>query len=299
MGDYSDLIQMDAIALGDLAFSIGDYATAIDSYKEALEYLGYYHGDNQDFLMLEVGLVGRIEELEKAGDRGRRLLYPEKWVLSKTSFVKGRQCEKYLYLDRYKKSGRTPHSAETMALFSRGHEFEDRFRTENFPDGINIKEDVRRFPYFNSYTGYLLQSPGRQELFEAAIIEEEVLILCDVLVRGENGDVEVFEIKMSGEVNDAILNDLALQYYICKKRFGDKLKKFNLVMPDNLDSNGYQIQNRADELNDKMPLVAQQIDRLKKVLAGKEPDIDMGPQCYTPYRCEFIEYCSALAGKKQ
>lgn len=36
MGDYSDLIRLDAIALGDLAFSIGDYATAVDNYKEAV-----------------------------------------------------------------------------------------------------------------------------------------------------------------------------------------------------------------------------------------------------------------------
>ncbi|MCO6470447.1 MAG: hypothetical protein J5I64_05920, partial [Saprospiraceae bacterium] len=77
MGDYSDLIRLDAIALGDLAFSIGDYATAVDNYKEALEYLGYYHGDNQDFLMLEAGLVVRIEELEKSLDSRDRLLYPE------------------------------------------------------------------------------------------------------------------------------------------------------------------------------------------------------------------------------
>ncbi len=299
MGDYSDLIRLDAIALGDLAFSIGDYATAVDNYKEALEYLGYYHGDNQDFLMLEAGLVVRIEELEKSLDSRDRLLYPKSWTLSKTSFVKGRQCVKYLYLDRYKKSDRTPLSKETLRLFDKGHAFEERFREEFFPEGTNVKEDVRRFSYFKSYTDYLLQLSGRQVLFEAAIIEEEVLILCDVLVKEDNGDVEVYEVKMTTSLNDAILNDVALQYFICRKKFGDNLKKFNLVLPDESDASGFQIVDLAEELNSKIFPVAEQIAQLKDVLKRSEPDVMMGSQCHSPYRCEFVEYCTSRAQKQQ
>lgn len=64
------------------------------------------------------------------------------WQLSKSSFVKGNQCTKYLYLDKYKKNERTPVDKETQARFDRGHEFEDAVRNTLFPKDINIKEKV-------------------------------------------------------------------------------------------------------------------------------------------------------------
>lgn len=54
--------------------------------------------------------------------------------------------------------------------------------------------------------------------------------MCDTLVRSEDGFVDIYEIKHSTEANDTIRADLKLQYAVCKKRFKDKLRSFNLIL---------------------------------------------------------------------
>ena len=269
------------IKLADLANEIGDYRFANYLYARVLE---------KEALVTEE-LKEKLVETEKLKRDGKSILSFDGWKLSKSSYVKGNQCLKYLYLDKHKKKERTPVDEETQERFDRGHTFEDIVREQEFPGGINIKEKVGNFGYFNSYTNYLLNQPTHLTLYEATIIEDEVLVMCDVLLKSEDGFVDIYEIKSSTQANIAISNDLKLQYAVCKKRFKDKLRTFNLILRVDDDEPKWTILNRTDELVDKTALVGELTDKFKKVLNGREPEIAMGDHCNSPYKCEFIDYC--------
>ncbi len=289
MSDYINYIDFNAIKLADLAYEIGDYKCAVDNYSKALNRLGNYQGDRMQPIMMASGIVQKINEINTKIGTGKAVLKFDVWKLTKSSFVKGNQCLKYLYLDKHKKQEKTPISNEKQELFNQGHAFEELVRNNEFPDGINIKDKVGNFAYFNSYTRHLLNSSSSQTIYEATIIEEEVLVMCDVLVKNEDGNIHIYEIKLNTELNDAIIADLAIQYTICKKRFSSNLKSFNIVL--RTEDKNWKIENLTNNLENLVDIVISKINDYKMILQKDEPSLLMGEHCNKPYECEFIEYC--------
>ncbi len=291
MSNYIFYIDSRAIQLGDLAAGLGDYQLAIRNYSIALDKLRKYQGDAMRPMILAGELVNKIKNLESGTYTKKSTLSFETWKLTKSSFVKANQCIKYLYLDKHKKQEKTPFTEETKKLFNQGRLFEEKFRKEEFPNGIDIKETVGNFAYLNSYTKHLLNSGEPQTLYEATIIEDDVLVMCDVLLKDEYGYIDVYEIKLNATINEAILNDIAIQYYVCKQRFGDSLRSFNLVL--RVDNDSWNISDRTEDLEQRIDEARDKIIAYLSVLENKEPEIAMGAQCYSPYICEFVDYCKA------
>jgi len=294
MRDYIDYIDFRSIKLGDVAYEVGDYKLAYECYCKALERLKKYQGDRMQPISMAGNLSKKIETLAPKQSGSNAILKFETWQLSKSSFVKGERCTKYLFLDKHKKNKRTPFNKEKLQLFKKGHSFESHFRESEFPNGINIKEKVGNFAYFNSYTKFLLDKFIDKPLYEATIIEDGVLVMCDVLSIDKDGQVDIYEVKLNYKMNDTILNDLAIQYYVCKKRFGGKLRSFNLVLVNNDDEKNYKTKELSAELDKQIDNVNKKITGFKSVLKGNEPVVEMGNHCHKPYDCEFIKYCENL-----
>ena len=289
--DYFKYIDFTAIKLGELAESIGDFHCAIKSYTKAHDRIIQYQGDRMQPLSMRGDLYDRIEKAKKSLSYGNQILVSDHWKLSKSSFVKGTQCHKYLFLDKYKKQEKTPISAIKKELFTKGHQFEETVRDKGFPNGVNVKDVVGDFAYFNSYTKYLLKEQNDITIYEATIIEDDVLVMCDVLLKDRNNNIDIYEIKLNKEINDAILQDLAIQYYVCSKRFGYTLNSFNVIFSKGDKDNNWVIKNLQDELEDHVEETMKRIELFKNTLQNDEPIIAMGQHCYNPYECEFIDYC--------
>ena len=291
MRDYIDYIDFRSIKLGDVAYEVGDYNLAYKNYQKALKRLEKYQGDRMQPISMAASLRKKIKTVATKPFRYDAVLQFETWQLSKSSFVKGERCVKYLFLDKYKKNKRTPFDKEKLQLFKKGHSFEGLFRESEFPDGINVKEKVGNFAYFNSYTKFLLAKSIDKPLYEATIIEDGVLVMCDILTIDKDGKVDIYEIKLNYQMNNTILNDLAIQYNICKKRFGSNLQSFHLVLLSNEDDKNWKTKELSAELKKQTYNINKKIAEFKSVLKENEPDIKMGQHCYKPYDCEFIEYC--------
>lgn len=291
MSDYIYYIDFKAIKLADLANELGDYKTALENYNKALERLRNYQGDSMDAIMMASGLVNKINQINNKNNLGIPVLKFDSWELTKSSFVKGNQCLKYLYLDKYNRQEKTPPSEEKKELFNEGRIFEELVRNDEFPGGINIKDKVGSFAYFNSYTSHILNSTDKLTIYEATIIEEDVLVMCDILLKDENGIIDIYEIKLNTEINDAIMGDLEIQYAICKKRFKAKLNSFNLILRSNEENKKWKIINLTTDIDKKVNAVTSKISEYKTVLAQEEPILQMGAHCQKPYECEFIKYC--------
>jgi hypothetical protein len=291
MSNYIGYIDSTSIELADLAFEIGDYKCALENYNRALERLNRYQGDRMQPIMMAGSLRKRIEETRTKLRFGRSILEYDIWKLTKSSFVKGNQCVKSLYLDKHKRKEKNPITPEKQATFNYGNSFEDEVRRLAFPGGVNVKKKLTNYKYFNSYTKYLIQQTNTEIIYEASIIEDLVLVMCDILVKRKDGKIDVYEIKMNTEINEAIKADLAVQYTICKKRFGDKLNSFNLILRVNNENQPFQIIDLTAELSNKIEQVELQISEFKKVLDLQEPTISMGDYCLSPYECDFTNYC--------
>ena len=222
------------------------------------------------------------------------ILSYDRWTLTKSSFVKGRQCAKLLHLYTFKRNEQTPVSKELQKVFDRGHSFEDYVRENGFPGGVNVIDEVSKFGYLNSYTKRVLSEPGSKVLYEATFIEDEVLVMCDILTKGSDGFIDVYEIKLNKELNEAIWNDLAIQFTICKKRFGGALRSFNAILRDDESGQHWTEIDMTEQLDLKVNQVQDQIVEFKNILENQEPEINMGEHCNKPYACAFKEYCTGL-----
>ncbi len=60
------------------------------------------------------------------------------YTFTKTSFVRGMQCRKLVYLDKYCSKLRTPPDMDTLLRFSKGREFEQKFK-DLFPNAVDVK----------------------------------------------------------------------------------------------------------------------------------------------------------------
>ena len=204
------------------------------------------------------------------------------YLFTKTAFVRGMQCRKLIYLDKYCSKLRTPPDAETLARFKKGRDFETAFK-DLFPNAIDVKQyhKIVSEKYID-FTQTWLEKEGEVELFEAGILYDKVLVLTDVLRKNEDGHSE--------KINSAIAWDLAVQYYVCKHKL-HRINTFNVVT--RVNETEFRVEDKKEELEGKLDIVRAHIKEFEEILQGFEPDIEMGEQCQNPYTCDFIKYCTA------
>lgn len=293
MDDYIQYIDNNAILLGSVALEVGDIELAKNELNRALNRLRRYQGDRMQPAYMAQHLVKKLELAQTKPANAIPVLKYERWLLSKTDYMSGLQCPKKLFLSKYKRQEQTPPDAKTKELFKQGHNFEDTFRVTEFPEGMNIKELLGSFFYFNSYTKYLLGQLDEVAVFEASFIEDEVLVMCDVVHKNKEHSYDFYEIKLHSQLNDTLVNDLAIQYYVCNTRFSSQINSFNIVLRREEGEKPWQIIDLKDRLETKLAEVAQNLNTFKAILSQQdiEPEITMGNHCQSPYKCPFMAYC--------
>lgn len=218
-------------------------------------------------------------------------------LLSKSSFIRGIQCEKHLYLYKYHYDEMDELSEMQKAIFKRGTDV-GKLAQQLFPGGIDLSpESHTDYDEAIIKTKESLKS-GKKIIYEAAFQFEEVLSVADILVNNRTG-LKIFEVKSSTSVNDVYLMDAALQYWVISN-LGYRIKDFSIVYINNQyvrmgDLDLRQLFIIESVLKKILPLqnwVEENIKRLKKVLLKRKiPKIDIGEHCYSPYMCGFFNYC--------
>lgn len=217
--------------------------------------------------------------------------------LTKSKFIMGLQCEKALYLEIYKPQ-LAYHSPETLTRFRKGRTFESKIKSM-FPGGLDISMElhgaVQRYP---ELTARMLCEPGAVTLFEAGFLYNEVLVLADVVQKGADGTIKIFEIKNSLSVKEVLRNDVCLQHYVIGNSLTQLsenssnplvLKSFDIIYNDGNDQPLYE--ELLDEARAAEPLIAKQVAHFKEMLQGMEPAVATGSQCHMPYECPYQRYC--------
>ncbi|MFT7332356.1 MAG: hypothetical protein ACI81S_000556 [Sphingobacteriales bacterium] len=209
------------------------------------------------------------------------------FILSKSTYIRGLQCEKSLFLNKFKKKERDVLSEEKKIRFEGGRTFEDDFRA-TLGEGVNIaKENPNQFFKYAKITSNLI-SLKEKLIFEATFVFDDVLVMVDALRLNENGTYTAYEVKNSPEIKEVHKNDLGIQYYVVKHSI-ENLESFNLVLNG---GDGFKIIDLKNEVGEIQPKIPQNVANLKGIIANKtEPIQPMGDQCHNPYDCDFLGYC--------
>lgn len=218
-------------------------------------------------------------------------------LLSKSSYIKGLQCEKHLYLYKYHYEEMDELSEMQKAIFKRGINVGE-LAQKLFPGGVVAAQgDPPDYEKALKKTKELIDS-NTKVIYEAAFRFNDVLSIADIFVM-EKGGAKVYEVKSSTSISETYLHDAALQYYVISGQ-GIRIKDFSIIYINNQYI-------RKDDLNLKelfitesvleliLPMqksVKDNVGRFKKVISKKKmPDIEIGEHCYNPYTCGFFNYC--------
>jgi hypothetical protein len=215
--------------------------------------------------------------------------------LSKSLFLRGLQCPKSLYLYKTQPDLRDEISDAQESVFQAGTEVGVTAQGL-FPGGKVIPYDGMSLEDQKKLTQAEIAA-GTPVLYEPAFEFDKVFVKADILRKvGKKWDL--YEVKGSTGIKDVYLNDIALQYYVLKNS-GLPIRKAYLVYINNeyvrngdLDLDQLflfeEITPKAIEMEG---FVREEIGRLRGVLAGNIPDIDIGEQCSDPYPCDFQGHC--------
>ena len=215
--------------------------------------------------------------------------------LSKSLFIRGRQCVKSLWLHKHRPELRDETSSTQEARFRSGHEIGALAR-QFFPGGVEVPYDGLSVEGQVALTRKLV-GDGCITIYEAAFVHDDIFVKADILHRAPAG-WEVYEVKASTAVKDYHYADLALQVYMLAGAGVDVASAGVVHVDSSYVRSGaidvhrlFHVEDVTADVREMLPEVAEQIPELRRALAGKMPAIDIGPHCNDPYPCDFQGHC--------
>lgn len=221
---------------------------------------------------------------------------PRPSFLSKSKLMSARQCVKRLYLEVHRKD-LLVYSAATEAAFRRGHQVGAIARVIYGGDASVFIPYEGGLKHALAKTRRLLHADRSVPVFEATLQHHGLLVRLDALIPDGDG-WRIVEVKASARLKPEHAFDCAIQAWVFR-RSGYRLKDVSLAHIDtefvyNGDGD-YAGLLREEDINDDvealLPSVGEWISDARAVLAGDEPSINVGKQCFSPYECPFVNHC--------
>lgn len=220
--------------------------------------------------------------------------------LSKSEYLKGKQCAKALWLHRHSKNLLPGAHGQSEARFESGREVGEIARMR-FPGGSlvdckpwEIKQSVRLTEEFISQ--------GVSVIYEAAALATDgayarVDILQRSLTRPDAWNM--IEVKSSSGIKDYHIDDVALQYhaFTCAGYNIDRCLLLHInsdyVRHGELDVSALFTQaDITDQVKALQPTISPLVTSLLNTVSlAQEPQMDIGAHCSAPVDCDFKAHC--------
>jgi len=213
--------------------------------------------------------------------------------LSKSRFMAGLQCHKYLWLRVHEPAAQELVPDETrQALFETGSRVGEVAQTF-VPGGVLIEKPYEDFQRAIRETKTAIQgSVGA--VYEASFSAGGVFVAVDILKRADGG-WNLIEVKSTTGTKPEHEPDVAVQLHTLRSA-GVEVDRVYLMHlnPECRYPDLSNLFGRADltqEALDLQPTVADEIERQKAMLASPVPQVEPGPHCLAPYPCPFCSRC--------
>lgn len=230
----------------------------------------------------------------------------EKHLLSKSTFIRGAQCTKSLYLHKKRPFLRDRLAPEQLAKFRRGTKL-GLVAQRLFPGGIDVRpRSYHQYAKKLLETQEVINSQSHDVIYEAGFQYDRLLVFLDILTK-EEGHWIGYEVKSALKISDTFLLDAAFQYYVITNS-GLPLKDFQIIyinkeyqFDGTLNLNALFIKESVlDRILPLQSFIKEKVEEEKATLQlEKSPPIEPGAQCTNPYPCDFIGHCWKKIPKEQ
>ncbi|MBT3261029.1 DUF2779 domain-containing protein [bacterium] len=216
--------------------------------------------------------------------------------LSKSQFIRGLQCPKSLWLYKFRSKLRTLPDQAKLALFAAGTEV-GQLAQKLFSGGKELQFGGTSFAQKLDLTAQYIKS-GVNNIYEATLKYDDILVMVDILHKVKDG-WEIYEVKSSTSEKEVSVDDIALQYHVLRG-WGLNIVKASLIHINNqyvreqkLDIKQlFKVVDLTEVVQEKQEFIQNKLKALRKVLWERNmPLLDIGPQCFKPYECDFKDYC--------
>ena len=225
----------------------------------------------------------------------------KKQTISKSQYLKGIQCPKALWYYRYRRDLAPEISESLQFIFDIGHEVGE-LAQKYFKGGIEIKEEYYEIDKAIKSTQKAVRQ-GAKIIFEAtASSRDGVYSRIDILKKVRGSDRwDMIEVKSSTSVKEYHIDDMAVQKYAFTNA-GYKIRKSILMHLNRhyerfgeLDLKElFDLEDCTKVVNNKMDNVVENVkDLIKVVNKRKEPAVDIGAHCTSPFSCDYMAHCWA------
>jgi hypothetical protein len=218
-------------------------------------------------------------------------------LLSKTNFLRGLQCYRYLWTVVHEPKSIPPPDAVTQFTFDQGHDV-GALAKKLFPRGIDIP--TGDFSANIRIAGENMLS-GRP-LFEAGILAGNIFCRPDILNPVGSGEWDIIEVKSSTGVKDVNIWDVAFQRLCCES-LGMKIRTCNVARINNqyvrqgeIDPQQlFVVEDVTTRVNEYSEGLSGRVDEIVAVMRRQRcPEVGIGPYCSDPYQCPLQPVCWAF-----
>ena len=218
----------------------------------------------------------------------------DKIYLSKSKYCRAKQCNKILWLDKFKPEFAVQTASESV--LENGTEVGILAR-ELFGEHKNIefKDDLSQMIEETNF--YMNSAPNI--ITEASFNYNNNFCSVDILKNDKDG-LEIYEVKSSTEVKDIYIDDVSYQVYVLLS-LGYKVKSANIVYINSqyvrygdleLDKL-FNIKNVTEITLAKQDEIKTKIEEINDYMTRKnEEEKEIGMHCFEPYICDYWNYCT-------
>ncbi len=216
-------------------------------------------------------------------------------VITKTRYVQGLQCPKLLWHLYNAREVFPPVDERTQAVFDQGHEV-GLIAQQRFPGGVRIPD---RIPEEEVVARSRAAAARRLPLFEAGFRHGQVFARADVLEPAGRDAWNLVEVKSAASVGDPYWDDLAIQRH-CYQGAGLEIRRCSILHVDTsyvrrgpVDPAGlFTRVDVTEAVEKKQAAVTRRVrEMVKTIELPRSPEVDIGPQCSSPYACPLIPLC--------
>ena len=223
---------------------------------------------------------------------------------SKSSYTKGLQCPKILWMDAHMKDK----FDKSLVDFSRMRAGSDAgdLAMAYFGSFVEVKMSFRFVDMAKQTSRLLVESAEIAEsggtpfsVCEATFVADGMVCMADIVRPRGGGAIDLVEVKSSTKVKDYHLNDIAYQMAVIE-RCGYEVASASImhidpdyVLDGELDLNGLftveDVTQKARELAERV--VGNTEGFLSCMDQESEPEVPIGAHCNSPHACGYQTWC--------
>ncbi len=214
-------------------------------------------------------------------------------ALSKSRYLKGRQCPKLLWWSVHEPEARELTPDPSLAVRMESGRRVGELARAYVPGGRLIEVNLSNLEHAIRDTQGAIQDQ-ESVIYEACFRADGLFVAIDILERCESGWA-VVEVKSSQRVKPHHITDLAIQVHVARAA-GLKVIRAEIMHLSKHarypDLDGLFVRSdQTDELERRELDVALESRRLLEVLDQPCPDVEVGDHCRQPYECAFWRRC--------